>query len=159
MLGPEGADGRRVLDLYAGTGNMGIEALMRGAEWTEFIEINERRCREIREVLERLRLTDRSRVHRGDVAKVTDRLEGPFDIVFIDPPYGEDPFEKVMQALEENDVLADEAIVFAEHSTRMTLPEQLPGVWLQQRKRYGDTAVTVYERNPDGSASSPTRSG
>lgn len=147
-----------MLDLFAGTGNMGIEALMRGAAWTEFVEINERRCREISRTLEKLRLTDRSRVHRGDATKVMDRLHGPFDVVFIDPPYGEEPFEKVMQTLEETEVLADGAIVFAEHSSRMSLPEQLPGVRLQQRKRYGDTAVSVYERDLGRSLSSPTES-
>jgi len=148
MLGPGGPAGGRVLDLFAGTGALGAEALSRGAAWAEFVEIDERRCREIRRGLRGLGMEERGRVHCGDAAVVAGRLDGEFDIMFIDPPYGEDPFEKVLSALDERGALADGAVVFAEHGVRLELPERLPGVRLDRRRRYGDTVVSVYRREP-----------
>ena len=146
MLGPSGPAGRRVLDLFAGSGALGVEALSRGAAWVEFVEANERRCREIRGILTELGMGERARVHCGDATRVSRRLDGEFDIVFIDPPYAEDPFEEVLSALNEKGALAADAVVFAEHGVRLVLPERLPGVRLEQRRRYGDTAVSVYRR-------------
>jgi len=147
MLGPGGPTGKRVLDLFAGTGAFGIEALSRSAAEAEFVEINDRRCRDIRRSLAGLGLETRGRVRRGDAAAVVRRLDGEFDIVFVDPPYGENPFEKVMSALDRKGTLADGALVFAEHSTRLTLPERLPGVLLDRRRRYGDTTISVFRHD------------
>ena len=151
MLGPGGPAGQRVLDLFAGTGALGVEALSRGAAGAEFVEINERRCREIRRVLAGLGMEERGRVHCGDAAVVAGRLEDEFDIVFIDPPYGEDPFEKVLSALNERGALAEDTVIFAEHGVRLVLPERLPGVRLERRRRYGDTAISVYRGEPAAS--------
>ncbi len=146
MLGPGGPTGRRVLDLFAGSGAFGVEALSRGAARAEFVEANERRCQEIRRILTELGMAERARVHCGDATKVSRRLDGEFDIVFIDPPYAEDPFEDVLSAMNEKGALAADAVVFAEHGVRLVLPERLPGVRLERRRRYGDTAVSVYRR-------------
>jgi len=140
-----------VLDLFAGSGALGVEALSRGAARAEFVEINERRCGEIRRVLAAFGMEERGRVRRGDAVKVAARLEGEFDIVFIDPPYGEDPFEEVLSALDERGALADDAVVFAEHGVRLVLPERLPGVRLERRRRYGDTAISAYRGEPAAS--------
>ena len=153
MLGPGGPAGGRVLDLFAGSGALGVEALSRGARWAEFVEASERRCRDIRRVLGELGMKDRARVHCGDATRVARRLDGEFDIVFLDPPYGEDPFEEVLSALCERGAIAEDAVVFAEHGARLSLPERLPGVVLDKRRRYGDTAVSVYRRE---SAAPPT---
>ena len=137
-----------MLDLFAGSGALGAEALSRGAIWAEFVEIDERQCREIRQSLTGLGMEDRSRVHCGDAGTVAGRLDGEFDIVFVDPPYMEDPFEKVLSALTERGALADDGVVFAEHSVRMVLPERLPGVRLEGRRRYGDTVISIYRAEP-----------
>lgn len=146
MLGPGGPAGRRVLDLFAGSGALGVEALSRGAVRAEFVEADERRCQEIRGILTELGMAERARVHCGDATKVSRRLDGEFDIVFIDPPYEKDPFEEVLSALNERGALAEDAVIFAEHSVRLVLPERLPGARLERRRRYGDTAVSVYRR-------------
>lgn len=146
MLGPGGTAGQRVLDLFAGSGAFGVEALSRGAARAEFVEANEQRCQEIRRILTDLGMAEQARVHCGDATKVSRRLDGEFDIVFIDPPYAEDPFEDVLSAMNEKGALAADAVVFAEHSVRLVLPERLPGVRLERRRRYGDTAVSVYRR-------------
>jgi 16S rRNA (guanine966-N2)-methyltransferase len=144
MLGPPGVEGLRVLDLYAGTGGFGLDALRRGAAWAEFVEIDERRCESIRQEAERLHFAERCRVRRGDAVAVAERLEGEFDVVFVDPPYGLDLFERLFGRLSERGLLAESAVAFLEHSSRMRLPDELPGLRVVQRKTYGDSAVTVY---------------
>lgn len=144
MLGPGGAEGRRVLDLYAGTGAFGLEALSRGAAWAEFVERDEKACRAIRATLADLGFGERGVVHRGAAAAVVRRLEADFDLVFADPPYDDDPFAEVFGLLVESGRLVPGARVIAEHSKRRVLPEALPGLRQIDRRLYGDTAVTVY---------------
>ena len=148
ILGPDGVWGLRALDLYAGTGAFGIEALSRGAASAEFVEIDERRCRQINESLRDLGYEARGRVRRGNALAALERLEGEFDLVFADPPYGEDPFQGLMERISSRKLLARDAVVFLEHSARFELPEELPGVRRQSTRRYGDTAVSVYSSAP-----------
>jgi 16S rRNA (guanine966-N2)-methyltransferase len=80
---------------------------------------------------------------------VTRQLAGTFDLVFIDPPYDENPFESVLTGIEGAGALAGGATVFAEHSSRLQLPDDLPGVRLASRRRYGDSSVSVYRKDPE----------
>ncbi len=144
MLGPGGLGGLSVLDLYAGTGAMGFEALSRGADSAEFVELDERRCRDIREAASELGFGDRSTVRRGRCERVTTTLTGQYDIVFIDPPYADDPFAEVMGNLDEADVLNPGATIFAEHSSRTDLEDKYGRLERTDSRRYGDTAVTTY---------------
>jgi 16S rRNA (guanine966-N2)-methyltransferase len=148
MLGPDGARGLRVLDLYAGTGAFGIEALSRGAAWAEFVEIDERRCRDIGQALRALNFKERGRVHKGDVVRVASRLEGAFDLVFADPPYGDNPFQILLAVLQSRGLVAEKAVIFLEHPARLELPVELPGVRQMDTRKYGDAAVSVYRRAP-----------
>jgi 16S rRNA (guanine(966)-N(2))-methyltransferase RsmD len=145
MLGPDGAAGRRVLDLYAGTGAFGLEALSRGAAWVEFVERDERACEAIRNSLASLGFEERAKVHRGAAERVTGRLEGRFDLVFADPPYADNPFAGLFESLASRRRLSPGATVFAEHGKRLVLPPALHGLRQVDRRVYGDTAVTVYE--------------
>ena len=144
MLGPGGAAGSRVLDLYAGTGAFGLEALSRGAEWAEFVERDDRACKAIRDSLASLGFEERARVHRGSAHVVVNRLEGRFDLVFADPPYADDPFAELFEALAVRGCFAAGATVIAEHGKRRVLPPELPGLRQVDRRSYGDTAVTIY---------------
>lgn len=144
MLGPDGARGLRTLDLYAGTGAFGLEALSRGAASADFVELDERRCREIKKALEDLGFAGRGRVHRGDALKVAERLEGEFDLVFADPPYAMVPFSDLFERLHRRGLMAQNAIAFLEHSARTLLPDELPGARRTDTRKYGDAAVSVY---------------
>ena len=157
MLGPDGVDGRRVLDLYAGAGGLGLEALRRGASSAEFVEINERRCRAIRSAASREGFAGRTRVYQGRVERVVKRLEGGYEVVFIDPPYADDPFAQVLGALGGRGVLAPGAVVFAEHDRRRELDDSYPGLQRESTRRYGDTAVSIYR--PDTRSESSSASG
>lgn len=152
MLGPDGAEGRTVLDLYAGTGAFGLEALSRGAAWAEFVERDERACAAIRDSLAGLGFENRARVHRGAAQTIAGRLQGRFDIVFADPPYSEDPFAELFGTLAARGCIAARATVFAEHGKRLVLPPALPGLRQVDRRVYGDSAVTVYRAEDAGTA-------
>lgn len=144
MLGPAGPGGLRVLDIYAGTGALGIEALQRGAESAVFVERNSRRCNEIKKALERHRLAMQGSVQRGSALQAVGRLRGEFDLVFADPPYDLNEFEELFSRIENAGLLAPDAIVFLEHSKSTQLPDTLPGLTLSTHRKYGDTAVSVY---------------
>ncbi|NQW19874.1 MAG: 16S rRNA (guanine(966)-N(2))-methyltransferase RsmD [Chloroflexi bacterium] len=156
MLGPAGASGLRVLDIYAGTGALGIEALQRGATTATFIEQNSRRCDEIKKALERHRLAMQGSVKRGSALNAVGRLKGEFDLIFADPPYELIEFEALFQRVNEAGLIAPNAIVFLEHSKMTDLPESLPGLRLSTHRLYGDTAVSVYKSQP--TSGSPTQS-
>jgi len=89
ILASLGADCTRVLDLYAGSGALGIEALSRGAHWCDFVEQDRAACAIIRENLALAGFQERTRVHCMSVEKALDRLDGPYDLVLMDPPYEE----------------------------------------------------------------------
>ena len=144
MLGPGGLSGLNVLDLYAGTGAMGFEALSRGADSAEFVELNERRCKQIKTAAEELGFSDRSTVRRGRCERVTKTLTSHFDIVFIDPPYADNPFAEVIGNLDEAEILNPGATIFAEHSSRTELEDRYGRLERTDSRRYGDTAISTY---------------
>jgi 16S rRNA (guanine(966)-N(2))-methyltransferase RsmD len=148
MFGPAGVDGLRVLDLYAGIGSFGLEALRRGAARVELVERNPRLCDGLRRAIEDAGASGRAHVHCGDVQRVLARLTGSFDVVFADPPYELDPFEAVTAALLDGKLLAEGGTVFLEHFKKTVLPESLPGLELTTRREYGDAAVSVYRQGP-----------
>ena len=145
MLGPAGASDFRVLDIYAGTGALGIEALQRGAKSAVFIEQNARRCDDIKKALDRHRLAMQGSVQRGNALNAVGRLKGEFDLIFADPPYDLNEFELLFTRVDEAGLIAAGAIAFLEHSKMTELPESLPGLTLSTHRLYGDTAISVYK--------------
>lgn len=135
----------RVLDLYAGSGALGLEALSRGAESVDFVEANSRRCVHIREALLALRLSERGRVHNGRVERIVDSLEGGYGLVFADPPYALDDWKRVMTALSRPGMLDDNGLVVTEHRHDSTMADEFGKLLLLTRRRYGDTAISIYE--------------
>ena len=144
MLGPTGSHGLQVLDIYAGTGALGIEALQRGAENASFVEQNSKRCNEIKKSLERHNLAAKGTVHRCNALQAVGRLEGEFELIFADPPYELNEFEGLFTRVNEAGLIAPTAIAFLEHSKRTKLPDMLPGLMLSTHRLYGDSAVSVY---------------
>lgn len=137
-------EGDRVLDLYAGTGALGIEALSRGASAAVWVERSERVCAALRRNVAELGLRERGRVARGDVPKVVARLGRAgerFDLVFLDPPYASQEPARALQALVGSGVLAPGARVVAETSRRRALPE-VRGLVPIEARRYGDAQIT-----------------
>ncbi|MFH0883080.1 MAG: 16S rRNA (guanine(966)-N(2))-methyltransferase RsmD [bacterium] len=139
--------GARVLDLYAGSGALGIEAVARGADSVVFIENDRRSQQVIRENLKRCGFQNRGELIAGDVMKLLqhpDRLMGRFDLVFADPPYTDSDFSTVMGLLRQGNCLSPNGLVVFEGSSRSALPA--PEGWiLQQRHEIGDTALYFLE--------------
>ena len=144
MLGPSGPNGSRVLDIYAGTGALGIEALKRGAESAVFIEQNARRCDDIKKSLERQKLTNKARVQKGNALRSVGKLDEKFDLIFADPPYELNEFEALFTRVDNARLIADGATAFLEHSKKTQLPRCLPGLTLSTQRLYGDSALSVY---------------
>jgi 16S rRNA (guanine(966)-N(2))-methyltransferase RsmD len=137
----------RVLDLFAGTGALGIEALSRGAKEAVFVEDDPGALKVLRRNLENLGLGDRTLVLPAPVAAALKKLgargEG-FNLVFLDPPYGKGAGEATLKALAVSRLLLPAARVVAEHSRRESLPEELSRLRRDDLRRYGDTQVAFY---------------
>jgi 16S rRNA (guanine966-N2)-methyltransferase len=135
----------RVLDLYAGSGSVGIEALSRGAASCEFVERDRRAVAAIRENLDRAGVAERASVHPGDVLRYLDRsADARFGLVFVDPPYEERailaPLERLL------DRLAPEAVVVVKHHWRTLIPEPA-GLATWRERRFGETTLTFLVAN------------
>jgi 16S rRNA (guanine966-N2)-methyltransferase len=145
ILESHGADLSRVLDLYSGTGAMGIEALSRGAEWCDFVEADARACDVIRENLRVTGFAGQAKVFNVPVARALSRLEGPYTLVVADPPYEYDRAESELASLVETGLLAAGAMLAVEHSKHKEWPEALRGRQRLLTRRHGDSALTVYQ--------------
>ena len=143
IIGPNAVEGKRVLDLYAGTGALGIDALSRGAAWVDFVERDGRMCRAIRGLLRQLSMNDRARVYTGQVRKVLPRLKGGYDLVFADPPYDSSELVGLLDELELPGLVADDATIVFEYRSNSE-PVRPTGKFSRiTDRKYGDTSVTI----------------
>jgi 16S rRNA (guanine966-N2)-methyltransferase len=142
MVGPS-IEGASVLDLFAGSGALGIEALSRGAASVTFVDHQPRGLDILRQNLDVLGLKERAKVVRSDVVRwleaSPDAIKGA-GFVFLDPPYDDVVLDRALKALDRE---VENATVLAEHSRRQELP-QLSRLKVDRQRRYGDTLVTVY---------------
>jgi 16S rRNA (guanine966-N2)-methyltransferase len=138
------ADFSRVLDLYAGTGALGIEALSRGADWCDFVERDKRACQTIRENLAQTGLAARAAVHALSARQVADRLRGPYALVLADPPYDDERALEELERVAASPVVAPGAVLVIEHSRKREPAPALGGRLLRQTRRHGDTCVSFY---------------
>ena len=142
IVGP-GIEGAHVLDLFAGSGAIGIEALSRGAAEVTFVDREPRGLAILRQNLDALELKDRAHVVRGDVVRWLESSPdavGRAGLVFLDPPYEDVVLDRALQAL---DRTLTDATVVAEHSRRQTLPT-MSRLQIDRQRRYGDTILTVF---------------
>ncbi|MEW6623307.1 MAG: 16S rRNA (guanine(966)-N(2))-methyltransferase RsmD [Bacillota bacterium] len=135
--------GCRFLDLFAGTGNIGIEALSRGASKCTFIDQWSQSIKYIKLNLEKLAILDKSIVIKGDVKKIVEVLDDTYDIVFMDPPYG---YDLVIPVLEKISLkLSKHGIVIIETEQKLSMPFECGGLRLTKTNKYGDTQVSYYK--------------
>ena len=142
-------DGALFLDLFAGTGTVGLEALSRGASATYFVEGNPLRARMIRDFLARIGFSERAFVHTKralDFLKEAARKGMTFDIIFADPPYASDETEKILPLIDAGSILGEGGTVVVEHSSKTALCNELPTLNLIRNYRYGDTMLTLYRK-------------
>ena len=138
--------GARVLDLFGGTGQLGIEALSRGAQSAVFVDAGEAACRLIRENLKRTRFENEGRVVRSDYLAYLGRCAEQFDIILLDPPYAEVFLENALKRITEIDILQSGGIIVAERPLGKELPWEFEGYSRSKDYKYGKTLLTVYRK-------------
>lgn len=139
------ADWSSVLDLYAGTGSLGIEALSRGAGWADFVEHNPKCCAIIKENLERAGLASRAHVYCTGVAKALSFLKGKYGIVLMGPPYSDLSIDDTLEQLTTSPVVGAGSTVVVQHSYRLSLSPDHGSFQLIKERRHGDTCISIYQ--------------
>lgn len=146
MIGPY-FDEERVLDLFAGTGGLGIEALSRGAGSAVFIDSNSQSIDVIRRNLESTRMGDRAEVYRNDARralKLLERAGKPFDLIFLDPPYVMKDCDELLIDMTSRGLVAEDAVAVVEHHPDVHYQEQFDGFIRTRYAVYGEIALSIY---------------
>lgn len=139
-------EGRRVLDLFAGTGQLGIEALSRGAASCTFVDQRKDAVGLVRANLKLCQLSDKARVVQGEALSFLSTVREQYHLVFLDPPYQMDLLENAIKKIAEIDMLTENGIIICESPADKVLPE-LPHPYHKGREyRYGKIKITVYRK-------------
>ena len=138
--------GASVLDLFGGTGQLGIEALSRGAKKAVFVDAGEPACKIIRENLKRTKMEQQGSVVRSDYLDYLNRCREKFDIILLDPPYAEVFLENALKKITEIDILSSDGIIVAERPVGKELPWEFEGFQRSKDYKYGNTLLTIYRK-------------
>lgn len=139
-------EGRRVLDLFGGTGQMGIEALSRGAAHCTFVDLRKEAVGIIRENLKLTGLEGQATVVQGDALAFLTRCREKYDVIFLDPPYASDLLKKAMETIPAIDIVTENGIIVCENGSTTGWPEVEPPYRLQKEYRYGKVRTALYRR-------------
>jgi 16S rRNA (guanine966-N2)-methyltransferase len=140
----------RGLDLYAGSGALGIEALSRDAEWIDFVDQEHKCCTAIKQNLEKAGFSQKAHVYCCSVAKALTFLDSQYDVIFMDPPYADLSINSMVTQLASSKVIGDSSLVIISHASRFPLQHSYDGLSLVKERQYGDTCISIYEkRNPE----------
>lgn len=148
---PHDLSGVRVLDLFAGTGNLSLEALSRGATGAILVDASRNAVEAIRENLRTLGFSERSEVWTASVLKSTRLLARRgerFDLIFLDPPYEKGWVEKILKAIAQEGLLRQEGVLVAEHSVREKVENHYGRLYLRDQRRYGTTLLSFFGYSP-----------
>jgi 16S rRNA (guanine(966)-N(2))-methyltransferase RsmD len=146
MLASYRDEWERGLDLFAGTGALGIEALSRETRWVDFVDREPRSCAIIKQNLSRLGFSGRSHVYCMAVLKALQVLQDTYDIVFLDPPYADTMLPDIVLKLDESITLSAGAFVVACHASKLILADSYGRLRLLKTRKHGDTAISIYCR-------------
>ncbi len=138
--------GARFLDLFAGTGQMGIEALSRGAQSAVFVDEWRTACNLVRENLQLTKLSDRARIVNLDYLSYLKTCRETFDIVFLDPPYAEIFLENALNKISEIDILSERGIIICERPAEKQLDLEISGLQRCKDYKYGKTWITIFRK-------------
>ena len=137
-------EGRRILDLFAGSGQLGIEALSRGAESAVFVDSDKNAVRVIKENLAKTKLDSLASVAQTDSIAYLTMTNQIFDVAFLDPPYGKGLLQRALSKIGEH--IAEGGIVICEHPFGEELEEKIDGLVKQKEYKYSKVAVTIYRK-------------
>ena len=144
--------GAKVLDLFGGTGQLGIEAISRGAKDAVFVDQSPQACKLIQENLRLAHMEKEGRVVRGDYLTFLKNTREKFNIILLDPPYAEVFLENALKLITEIDILQSDGIIVAECPLGKDLPWEFPGFSRSKDYKYGNTILTIYRKLAAGEA-------
>jgi 16S rRNA (guanine966-N2)-methyltransferase len=142
-------EGANLLDLYAGTGSIGIDALSRGAQSVVFVENNKRHFQFLKKNLASYPLEGRAETFAtaaADFLRKARKSNRSFDIIFIDPPYQSKEIEKILPILQEGDMITTHGLVVIEHFHKKSLPETVGNLSFLKKYKYGETILSFYAK-------------
>ena len=139
-------DWSQVLDLFSGSGSLGVEALSRGAGWVDFVEQAPHCCDIIRQNLEKTKLKDYAHVNCCSVSKAISFLDKEYGIVLMDPPYSSPLIGKTIEQLASSKLVGDKSIVVVTHSQRKPLQSSYASLNLVREYRHGDSVIALYKK-------------
>jgi 16S rRNA (guanine(966)-N(2))-methyltransferase RsmD len=148
IIGRERTESAKVLDLFAGTGAYGIEALSRGAEYIVFVEKDRKMCEIIRENVQKLSVEDKVMISRLDAIDAINKYsyrKDKYSLLFADPPYGKEIVKKLIELIDRSEILKDDGIVMIEHSKSELPEEEYERLKRWAFRRYGDTCISIYK--------------
>ena len=146
MLASLNCNWEKCLDLFAGSGALGIEALSRGATWVDFVDQNKKCCQIIRQNLEKTGLSGCARIYCGTVTKILAMLEQKYSIVFMDPPYSDLSLGTVITQISNSDLTDAGSVIIASHASRSPLDTRYGTFSKIKEKRYGDTCISIFRK-------------
>ncbi|OGO33163.1 MAG: 16S rRNA (guanine(966)-N(2))-methyltransferase RsmD [Chloroflexi bacterium RBG_16_56_11] len=139
-------DWSEVLDLFSGSGALGIEALSRGAGHVDFVEREPKCCAVIKENLEKTGLSGQARVYCRDVAGALSFLNKEYNIVLMDPPYADTSIGSVISQVASSKLVGNRSIVVVTHSSRLPLAPEYPPLRQVKEHRHGDSCISIYRK-------------
>ena len=139
--------GTKVLDLFGGTGQLGIEAISRGAKSATFVDASDKACKLIQENLKRCKMEQEGRVLRCDYLEYLSKCRETYDIILLDPPYAEVFLENAIKKISEIDILKSGGIIVSERPAEKELSLLLPGFQRSKDYKYGKTVITLYRKD------------
>lgn len=152
MIGPY-FDGGIALDLFAGSGSLGLEALSRGIEKAIFIDRDSKAIQTIHDNINTCQIEEKTEVFRNDADRALNALikrEICFDFIFLDPPYKLQQLTKLMQKINDNRLIHNESMIVCEHSHEVVLPSYLGDLKLIKHENYGIISISIFSKGTEG---------
>jgi len=139
-------DWSQVLDLFAGSGAMGIEALSRGAGWVDHVDREPRCCDIIKQNLEKTQLVERAHIYCCSVAKAISFLDKEYNIIIMDPPYSDSSIGSSIARLATSKLVGNSSVLVVTHSPHLQLDSNYAPLHLVKERRHGDSFIAVYQK-------------
>jgi len=146
MIGESGTQGKYILDLYSGTGALGIEALSRGARYVDFVEKEGRQCQMIRSAINNFGFANQVHIYQAKVEKMLTLLKEQYELILLDPPYGSGEINLAMNLIDQNGLLKSNGLIIVEHSSRDQSDANYGRLKMFKNRNYGDTDVCIFKQ-------------
>ena len=134
------------LDLYAGSGSLGIESLSRKTEWVDFVDNRKKCCDIIKYNLERMGILHKTHIYCCSVKRALTFLNNNYDIIFIDPPYSDSSTDNLLARLGKSKLVGENSTIVICHGNRFPLNPEYDDLHLVKERRYGDTFISIYQK-------------